>query len=109
MIDIHNHSLPNLDDGSTNIKVTEHFLDLIVRAMMEAVVFTPRFMRGFYDNTKENILDVYNQVEALKQKKQYTFKTYCAAEVYLIGTEAVADIQNNSFMINGTICFPGLI
>lgn len=102
MIDIHNHILPGIDDGSQDISVTEQYLDLIAQAKMDAVVFTPHYMRGFFDNTKEIILEAFNSVEKIKKSKGYSFKTYCAAEVYLMGEEAVTDIQTNAFMINGS-------
>ena len=102
MIDIHNHILPGLDDGSQDIETTEIYLDLIAKANMEAIVFTPHFKRGFFDNTKDKILEAFHQVESLIIAKNYSFKVYCAAEVYLVGELAVTDIQNNSFMINGS-------
>ena len=102
MIDIHTHILPFLDDGSSDIETTEIFLEHIAKANMDAVVFTPHFKRGFFDNSKEKILPVYTQIENIIREKGYFYKTYCAAEVYLVGELAIADIQNNSFMINGS-------
>ena len=102
MIDIHTHILPFLDDGAPHEDATEYFLEKVADAQMEAIVFTPHFMRGFYDNSKDKILDVYQKINYLIERKEYKFHTYCAAEVYLMGSEAVEDIQKNSFMINGS-------
>lgn len=102
MIDIHNHILPGIDDGSQDIETTEKYIDLIAEANMKAIIFTPHYMRGFYDNSKDIILDRYNLVNDIIANKNYNIKTYCAAEVYLMGEEAVADIQTNAFMINGS-------
>jgi len=102
LIDIHNHILHGLDDGSPDIKTTEFYLDLVAEAGMEAIVFTPHYMRGFYDNTKDKVLATFEQVEQLKKQKGYLFRMYCAVEMYLMGQEAVSDIQTNAFMINGS-------
>jgi len=102
MIDIHNHILPNLDDGSPHHEVTDYYLDRIADANMTAVIFTPHFMRGFYGNKKDRILDEYKKALKFIEIKGYTFSTYCAAEVYLVGSDIVNDIQENSFMINGS-------
>ncbi len=102
MIDIHNHILPALDDGSGDIETTKYYIDLIAEAKMNAIIFTPHYMRGFYDNSKDIILTSYKQVQDYIREKEYSFKTYCSAEVYLMGVEAVDDIKTNAFMINGT-------
>jgi len=102
MIDIHTHILPNLDDGSSHIDITSYYLDRIHDANMTAVVFTPHFMRGVFHNTKDKILGTFNIVKELLEKKNYHFKIYCSAEVHLMGSEVINDIQENAFMINGT-------
>ena len=102
MIDIHSHILPYLDDGSPHEEVTEYYIDRLVEANMEAVVFTPHFMRGFYDNTKDKIIEAFQKTNKMIKQKDYKLNVYCAAEVYLMGCEAVNDIQNNAFMINGS-------
>ncbi|MCK9329833.1 MAG: hypothetical protein M0Q94_08170 [Candidatus Cloacimonetes bacterium] len=102
MIDIHNHILPGIDDGSSDVETTYSYLDLIAEAKMKAVVFTPHYMRGFYDNTKDVVLKSFRYVEDYVKEKGYNYNIYCSAEVYLMGEEAVKDIQTNAFMINGT-------
>jgi len=102
MIDIHNHILPGLDDGSAHIDISEYYIERLIEAHVESVVFTPHFKKGFYENTKEKILISYNNVNDLIKKKGYAIETFCAAEVYLVGSQAVADIQENAFMINGS-------
>ncbi|MCL2062953.1 MAG: hypothetical protein FWG98_01080 [Candidatus Cloacimonetes bacterium] len=102
MIDIHNHILPGLDDGSPHEDVTAFYIDRVVEAKMEGIVFTPHYMRGFYNNTKDKILDVYQRTRQIIERKGYILNTYCAAEIYLVGNESIDDIQINSFMINGS-------
>jgi len=84
------------------MNTTEKYLHKIAKAKMDAIIFTPHFKRGFFYNTKEKILEVYQQVDSIVKRSRFIFRTYCAAEVYLKGELAITDIQENSFMINGS-------
>ena len=102
MIDIHTHILPNIDDGSSHEDITSYYLDRLNEAGIEGVVFTPHYYRGIFHNTKDKILLKYDKVLEMIKKKGYKFNTYCSAEVYLMGSEVMTDIQDNAFMINGS-------
>ena len=43
MFDCHCHILPGIDDGSKNVQMSLHMLDMEVRQGVEGVIFTPHF------------------------------------------------------------------
>ncbi len=57
MIDLHNHLLPGIDDGSRKLDETLEFLRLARRDGVKTVVATPHMKPGVYDNTREAILE----------------------------------------------------
>lgn len=102
MIDIHNHILPELDDGSPDIETTEEYFKLIKEAGITDIVFTPHYMPGFYENTRSKIEQSFQSVAQLKNDIIPEVNTFCSAEVYLNGEGIISDIVNEKLFLNNT-------
>lgn len=65
MIDVHNHILPGLDDGAADWDESLEMARVAVEDGIEAVVCTPHWMPGVYENTRSIILQ---RLEMLSEK-----------------------------------------
>lgn len=102
MIDIHNHILPGLDDGSQDLDTTIEYLKLIQKSGVKKLVFTPHFMPGFYDSTQEKVTNVFNKVMQYKTEFAPDVEFFHAAEVYLNGENIVDEVYKENLFINNT-------
>ncbi|HPY96839.1 MAG TPA: hypothetical protein PL063_06470 [Candidatus Cloacimonadota bacterium] len=102
MIDIHNHILPGLDDGSKDINTTIDYLQLVQSSGVKKLVFTPHYMPGFYDSTREKVSAIFKQIIELKAEHAPDVEFYHSAEVYLNGENIVNDIIKENFFINNS-------
>jgi len=64
MIDLHNHLLPAIDDGSKGMEETIEFLRIAGRDGVRVITATPHMKPGVYDNDRAAILDAVARVRA---------------------------------------------
>ncbi|MHC1729937.1 MAG: tyrosine-protein phosphatase [Syntrophobacteraceae bacterium] len=57
MIDTHSHILPGLDDGSQDMEQALAMARIAVEDGIEAVICTPHWIRGLFENTRAPVLD----------------------------------------------------
>jgi protein-tyrosine phosphatase len=100
MIDIHNHILGGLDDGSPDLETTFEYLKLVNESGVKKLIFTPHYMPGFYDNSSEKIKLVYDEVMKHKAEFAPDVEFFHAAEVYLNGETILDDIYRENLFIN---------
>ena len=67
MIDLHNHLLPAIDDGSKGMEETIDFLRIAARDGVRVITATPHMKPGVYDNDRAAILDSVARVRAAAQ------------------------------------------
>jgi protein-tyrosine phosphatase len=83
MIDLHNHLLPGIDDGSKRLEDTLEFLRIAWRDGVRTVVATPHMKPGVYDNTRQTILERVALVREAQQGDEAEGVTLLpGAEVY---------------------------
>jgi protein-tyrosine phosphatase len=83
VIDLHNHLLPGIDDGSRRLEDTLQFLRLAARDGVRTVTATPHMKPGVYDNTRDQILALVRMVrEAAKGDEAGEVDLLPGAEVY---------------------------
>ena len=83
-IDIHNHLIPGIDDGS---KTFEESLELITKMRSYGIknfVCTPHIMDSVYNNTPQIINKKLNELQAFIKSKGITDVTIRAAAEYLL-------------------------
>ena len=85
MIDIHNHVLPKLDDGSKSIDMSIDMLELAENQGITEVVSTVHYQHPKFDNlriTYEKMLERIYILEKHLDKKSIGIKIHPGAEVY---------------------------
>lgn len=65
MLDLHNHSLPAIDDGACDWDESLAMAQLAVDDGIEGIVCTPHWIPGLYDNTRPRVLKL---LEVFRQK-----------------------------------------
>ena len=74
-IDIHNHLLPNIDDGSKSIAQTQLMIEKMQELGIVEAIATPHTYPGLWDNNKEKIENAYDTVGT-------TYITKCSSEYF---------------------------
>ena len=54
-VDIHNHILPDIDDGAKNVKESIELIKALGEFGIKNFICTPHIMHNYYDNTPETI------------------------------------------------------
>jgi tyrosine-protein phosphatase YwqE len=92
-IDMHNHVLPGIDDGSPDLNSSQYLLNGLASLGFSTCISTPHIASGLYANTITSIGDAYQSVE-------HPLLSGFAAEYML-------DDQFFDQMEKGLITFPG--
>lgn len=102
MIDIHNHILVDVDDGSKNINET---IELLKQAKCEGItdiVATPHHLHTRYSNNIENVKIKLNELKKNAVIKELGIRLYAGQEIR-ITDQIIDDIKNNKIEgINGS-------
>ncbi len=69
MIDIHSHILPNIDDGARHMEDSVAIARAAVAEGIHTIIATPHHKNGHYDNTKEIILPLVEQLNTRLQQE----------------------------------------
>ena len=65
MIDIHNHILPNMDDGPSSWEISLKMCEQAYKNGIKTIIATPHILNGVYDNKPQ---DIEEKVKILNQK-----------------------------------------
>ncbi|WP_182199806.1 tyrosine-protein phosphatase [Paraliobacillus salinarum] len=69
MIDIHSHILPSIDDGAKHMEESVAMARAAVAEGIHTIIATPHHKNGRYDNTKEIILPLVEQLNNRLQQE----------------------------------------
>lgn len=61
-IDIHNHLLPGIDDGSKSIEYTNRMIEAMQNLGIKSAIATPHTFPGLWNNTKESIANAFASI-----------------------------------------------
>ena len=96
MIDIHNHILPNVDDGSDSMELSRALLKEAMEEGITDVLITPHYMpKGEYRVKKKELIKLFND-----------FKSACSdlkTNLYL-GNELFIDSSLDELIENNEVC-----
>ena len=96
MIDIHNHLIPNIDDGSDSLSLSRKLLEDAVKEGITDVCITPHFMKhGPYSVRKKELLDLFEWFK--EDVKDLNIKLYLGNELYI-------DSELDELLLNNEIC-----
>lgn len=107
MIDIHNHLLPNLDDGAQNFEESVQLAQKLVEEGVTHAIVTPHHMNGRYVNPAANINERTIQFQEYLEQAQVPLQVFPGQEVrihsHLVETIREGDIQfldeNNRYLL----------
>ena len=96
MIDIHNHLIPGIDDGSDSLKLSRRLLKDAIEEGITEICITPHFMKhGPYKVRKNELVSLF---EEFKEKtSDLDIKLYLGNELYI-------DRQLDELLMNKEIC-----
>ncbi|MHC1741757.1 MAG: tyrosine-protein phosphatase [Syntrophobacteraceae bacterium] len=82
MIDLHNHMLPGIDDGARDWEQSLEMAWMAVEDGIEGVVCTPHWGYSFYDNTRSDILRVFQLFREKLEDRKIPLKIFPGAELH---------------------------
>lgn len=96
MVDIHNHIIPNIDDGSDSLELSRHLLEDAVEEGITDVLITPHFMKhGPYNIRKKELVPLF---ESFKESNaDLNINLYLGNELYI-------DRELDELLANDEIC-----
>jgi len=80
--DMHNHLLPNLDDGSKSVEESLEMIEGFVAMGIKKIVMTPHIMHNFYDNGPDTILPALELMRSKVKELGIPVHLEAAAEYY---------------------------
>ena len=81
MIDIHNHFLPGVDDGSVNIEMTEKLFFESSMQGVKKIFLTPHVNSSVSKVNRKEQIRIFNQLKPLANK--YNLEIFLGAEIYI--------------------------
>ncbi len=82
MIDIHNHLIPNIDDGSDSLELSRTMLEEAIEEGITHVCITPHFMKhGPYNVEREKLIEMFYEFK--EEVKDLNISLYLGNELYI--------------------------
>jgi len=81
--DMHSHLLPGIDDGSPNLEITIELINGLTQLGFKKLITTPHIMWDMYQNTREDILDRYENLKQELKSAGVSIEIGVAAEYFL--------------------------
>jgi len=85
VVDIHNHVLPGIDDGSPNLEVTQSMITAFKELGFKGAYATPHTMEDYYGNDVETITDCFKETKKLLSDNHSGFLRGIASEYMMDG------------------------
>tara|TARA_Y100001954_G_scaffold157036_1_gene166849 strand:- start:18774 stop:19508 length:735 start_codon:yes stop_codon:yes gene_type:complete len=93
LCDIHNHILPNIDDGSVNTKMSKIMIRNYIELGFDSLIPTPHIYKEIYPNTAETINKSYNLlVRDIEINKN--FKINSPSAEYMVDEAFLKNLKN---------------
>jgi len=103
MLDLHNHCLPGLDDGSGSWEESLEMARVAVADGIQGVVCTPHWVRGAYENNRPTILRKVAEFQRRLETQGIPLKVFPGAEIRL-EVDLHRDIETGNLLtINDTM------
>lgn len=83
MVDIHNHILPFVDDGSKSLTDSITLIKDEIKNGIDKIILTPHNKTSHYEASKEEILTAFDNLNNEINKNNLKAKTYLGQEVYV--------------------------
>lgn len=83
MLDIHNHILPGIDDGSKNMETTIEMLKIAKNDGIEKIIATPHFYKFNYENNYSDVVNLIKEIRKSALEEDIDIEILPGQEVYL--------------------------
>lgn len=90
-VDVHNHLLPRLDDGSASVSQSVELLAALTHQGIQQFIATPHIWDGIYPNTKASIQQAW---EELHQHADLPRNQLRYAAEYMVNEQLLEDLDN---------------
>ena len=97
MIDIHNHILPCIDDGSSDIDTSIFLLKEAEKQGINKIICTPHFVKGMYETNKEIIDKAYQEI--IDYANELNVDLFLGQEIMCYKPNDLLDMISNSEII----------
>ncbi|CAD0006581.1 tyrosine-protein phosphatase [Flavobacterium salmonis] len=94
-IDIHNHLLPGIDDGSKTIQETTELVTQMKELNIHCAIATPHTFNSKWENTPETIKNAFNTVYAKEINRNF-LKGY--ASEYMLDTSLIDKLKKEPLL-----------
>ena len=81
MIDIHNHILPNVDDGSKDLEFSIEMIKKEILDGVESVIVTPHVQSHVSKVEPQELIPIFNKLKEEVKKRELNIDLYLGAEV----------------------------
>ncbi len=95
-VDMHNHVLPNIDDGADNLNTSLNLIKGYKALGYSKIIATPHTMSDYYPNTKKTILEALNLLNTELKNQNINDIEVKAASEYMVDPEFELMIDSNS-------------
>jgi len=96
-IDIHNHLLPGIDDGSPETALSIQYIRKLTELGFSSWICTPHILPGVHNNTSDTIQDAHGRLSQAIAQQEITAPLHAAAE-YMLDTEMFTGIREKSLL-----------
>ena len=105
MIDIHNHLIPGIDDGSDSLELSRRLLIDAIEEGIKEICITPHFMKhGPYRVKKQELISLFEKLK--KNTSDLNIKMYLGNELYidrqldeLLSNQEVCTLNNSRYVL----------
>jgi len=101
LIDLHNHILPGIDDGSNSLEMSLCMAEQAIECGVTHIVCTPHIHQGYYDKSLDEIIEATKVFAQHLKKVGCRLKIACAAELRIC-PEIMSWYSNNTLPYLGT-------
>lgn len=95
-IDIHNHLLPNIDDGAKTVEETNILITQMKLLNIKAAIATPHTFKGLWNNTKSSIKKAYKIATAANNNQEF-LKNY--ASEYMLDSSLLNEDTKKKLLV----------
>ena len=99
-IDIHNHVLPGIDDGSKSVDQSLEMLNIYADLGIQKVITTPHIYKDLYPNTKQSIQTAFTLLS--EASKNHSVEIIGYAAEYMVDEFFMNEISTETPLLN---CF----
>ena len=97
-VDIHNHLLPGIDDGSQNIEESLGLIQGFKDLGITRFIATPHVMNDYYPNSPESIGEALSKLRAAVKEKGWEDIRFKAAAEYMMDQSFLEILENNKIL-----------